>query len=216
MHEFDMLKHARMFLILGQILMYTNSCLHDSILLNADGKQLLVDALYLYGLMLLVVDIKFEGSVREYMLVGWLLLMLAKLPSVKLIMPVFKGSSTTLNATNIPMVNVTMTNAVCLVITLLKQFHTDFRNQFIAILNQYVRSCKMLSGTQRPSELPADANKVIEFVEEFLDLSHLNREVFFCFVYFFYIRSLVYLILANLFRFWRLTFPSTSSINVKR
>ena len=113
---------------------------------------------------------------------------LAKLPSVKLTVPVFKGSSTTLNATNIPMVNVTLTNAVCLVIgciTLFKQFHTDFRNQFIAILGQYVRSCMMLSGTQRLSELPADANKVIEFVEEFLDLTHLNREVFFCFVYFF-------------------------------
>ena len=148
----------------------------DSILLNADGKQLLVEALYLYGLMLLIVDIKFEGSVREHMLVGWLLLLLAMLPSFKLTVPVFKGSSTTLNATNIPMVNVTLTNAVCLVIgciTLFKQFHTDFRNQFIAILGQYVRSCKMLSGTHRPSELPADANKVIEFVEEFFDLRHL-------------------------------------------
>ena len=44
----------------------------DSILLNADGKQLLVEALYLYGLMLLIVDIKFEGSVREHMLVGYI------------------------------------------------------------------------------------------------------------------------------------------------
>jgi len=40
-------------------------------LFNQDGKQLMAESIYLYGLMLLVVDIKFEGSVRERLLIGY-------------------------------------------------------------------------------------------------------------------------------------------------
>uniref|UniRef100_A0A8C0SUL4 WASH complex subunit 5 n=1 Tax=Canis lupus familiaris TaxID=9615 RepID=A0A8C0SUL4_CANLF len=39
--------------------------------LNEDGKQLLCEALYLYGVMLLVIDQKIEGEVRERMLVSY-------------------------------------------------------------------------------------------------------------------------------------------------
>jgi WASH complex subunit strumpellin len=44
----------------------------DTILFNEDGKQLLTESVYLYGLMLLIVDIKFEGFVRERILVAYL------------------------------------------------------------------------------------------------------------------------------------------------
>ncbi|XP_029447872.1 LOW QUALITY PROTEIN: WASH complex subunit 5 [Rhinatrema bivittatum] len=43
----------------------------ESVLLNEDGKQLLCEALYLYGVMLLVIDQKIEGEVRERMLVSY-------------------------------------------------------------------------------------------------------------------------------------------------
>lgn len=42
----------------------------DTVLFNQDGKQLLAESVYLYGLMLLIVDIKFDGSVREKLLIG--------------------------------------------------------------------------------------------------------------------------------------------------
>ena len=44
----------------------------DTVLFNEDGKQLLSEAIYLYGLMLLIIDIKFEGVVRERLLVAYL------------------------------------------------------------------------------------------------------------------------------------------------
>ncbi|XP_053571918.1 WASH complex subunit 5 [Bombina bombina] len=43
----------------------------ETVLLNEDGKQLLCEALYLYGVMLLVIDEKIEGEVRERMLVSY-------------------------------------------------------------------------------------------------------------------------------------------------
>ncbi|XP_072426885.1 WASH complex subunit 5 [Chiloscyllium punctatum] len=43
----------------------------ETVLLNEDGKQLLCEALYLYGVMLLVIDLKIEGEVRERMLVSY-------------------------------------------------------------------------------------------------------------------------------------------------
>uniref|UniRef100_A0A8C7GG28 WASH complex subunit 5 n=1 Tax=Oncorhynchus kisutch TaxID=8019 RepID=A0A8C7GG28_ONCKI len=43
----------------------------ETVLLNEDGKQLLCEALYLYGVMLLVIDQKMEGEVRERMLVSY-------------------------------------------------------------------------------------------------------------------------------------------------
>jgi WASH complex subunit strumpellin len=43
----------------------------DTVLFNQDGKQLLAEAVYLYGLMLLIADMKFESGVRERLLVGY-------------------------------------------------------------------------------------------------------------------------------------------------
>ncbi|XP_071483871.1 WASH complex subunit 5-like [Diadema antillarum] len=43
----------------------------ETVLLNEDGKQLMCEALYLYGCMLLVVDMRIEGRVRERMLVSY-------------------------------------------------------------------------------------------------------------------------------------------------
>lgn len=43
----------------------------ESVMLNQDGKQLLCEALYLCGVMLLVVDQKIEGIVRERLLVSY-------------------------------------------------------------------------------------------------------------------------------------------------
>ncbi|MEQ2241911.1 WASH complex subunit 5, partial [Ilyodon furcidens] len=43
----------------------------ETVLLNGDGKQLLCEALYLYGVILLVIDQKIEGEVRERMLVSY-------------------------------------------------------------------------------------------------------------------------------------------------
>ncbi|KAJ8919831.1 hypothetical protein NQ315_006360 [Exocentrus adspersus] len=43
----------------------------ESILIDMEGKQLLCEALYLYGLMLLMVDTYFEGVIRERILVSY-------------------------------------------------------------------------------------------------------------------------------------------------
>ncbi|XP_038056716.1 WASH complex subunit 5-like [Patiria miniata] len=43
----------------------------ETVLLNEDGKQLLCESLYLYGVMLLVVDMRIDGPVRERMLVSY-------------------------------------------------------------------------------------------------------------------------------------------------
>nr|XP_054772878.1 LOW QUALITY PROTEIN: WASH complex subunit 5-like [Lytechinus pictus] len=43
----------------------------ETVLLNEDGKQLMCEALYLYGCMLLIVDMRIEGRVRERMLVSY-------------------------------------------------------------------------------------------------------------------------------------------------
>ncbi|KAJ3597772.1 hypothetical protein NHX12_001289 [Muraenolepis orangiensis] len=40
----------------------------ETVILNEDGKQLLCEALFLYGVMLIVIDQKIEGEVRERML----------------------------------------------------------------------------------------------------------------------------------------------------
>eukprot|EP01114_Cavostelium_apophysatum_P004875 TRINITY_DN1530_c0_g1_i1.p1 TRINITY_DN1530_c0_g1~~TRINITY_DN1530_c0_g1_i1.p1 ORF type:complete len:883 (+),score=302.78 TRINITY_DN1530_c0_g1_i1:200-2848(+) len=44
----------------------------EHILLNNDGKQLLAEALYLYGVMLLLMDERIEGLTRERMLISYL------------------------------------------------------------------------------------------------------------------------------------------------
>ncbi|XP_064625132.1 WASH complex subunit 5-like isoform X2 [Lineus longissimus] len=43
----------------------------ESVLMNEDGKQLLCEALYLYGIMLTIIDLKIDGAVRERMLVSY-------------------------------------------------------------------------------------------------------------------------------------------------
>lgn len=43
----------------------------ESVLLNDDGKQLMCEVLFLYGVMLMVIDTKIEGVVRERMLVSY-------------------------------------------------------------------------------------------------------------------------------------------------
>jgi len=43
----------------------------ESVLHNEDGKQLMAEALFLYGVMLLVVDLRIDGLVRERMLVSY-------------------------------------------------------------------------------------------------------------------------------------------------
>ncbi|KAG5323976.1 WASC5 protein, partial [Acromyrmex heyeri] len=43
----------------------------DSIMFNEEGKQLMCEAVYLYGVMLLLVDYHFEGRIRERLLVSY-------------------------------------------------------------------------------------------------------------------------------------------------
>eukprot|EP00756_Hemistasia_phaeocysticola_P004516 Hpha_TRINITY_DN12863_c0_g2::TRINITY_DN12863_c0_g2_i1::g.24075::m.24075/K18464/RTSC, SPG8; WASH complex subunit strumpellin len=44
----------------------------ESILVDNEGKQLMAEAIYYYGVMLLLLDMKIEGKVRERMLVSYL------------------------------------------------------------------------------------------------------------------------------------------------
>eukprot|EP01062_Namystynia_karyoxenos_P056266 TRINITY_DN47237_c0_g1_i1.p1 TRINITY_DN47237_c0_g1~~TRINITY_DN47237_c0_g1_i1.p1 ORF type:complete len:1201 (+),score=529.48 TRINITY_DN47237_c0_g1_i1:83-3604(+) len=44
----------------------------ESILVDQDGKQLMAESIYLYGVMLLLLDMKIEGRVRERMLISYL------------------------------------------------------------------------------------------------------------------------------------------------
>jgi len=78
------------------------------------------------------------------------------------------------------MVNVTITNSTCMVLgtmTLLKQFNPENRNQFIAILAQYIRSSIRLSDVQRPVDLPCEVAKVLNFLEDFIEFSEIKRTV---------------------------------------
>ncbi|KAK0052092.1 WASH complex subunit strumpellin [Biomphalaria pfeifferi] len=43
----------------------------ESVLLNEDGKQLMCEALFLYGVMLLVIDTRIDGIIRERILVSY-------------------------------------------------------------------------------------------------------------------------------------------------
>ncbi|CAF0738574.1 unnamed protein product [Brachionus calyciflorus] len=118
----------------------------------------------------------------SFMTSMFILSQLPKLPVIKLTVPIFKGSSTEVNAnmTNVPMINLSITNSACLVTgvaTLLKQFNPDYRNQVIAMLSQYVRSAIALSSNQRLTDLPVDNIKVLTFLEDFIDFSNLDRKV---------------------------------------
>jgi hypothetical protein len=97
--------------------------------------------------------------------------------------PVFKGSSTEIaqNNANVPMITVNIVNSVYMVIgtiTLLKQFNPDYRNQFVALLAQYIRSSIALTASgQRITDLPVDLGRVLNFVEEFIEFSDLDKKV---------------------------------------
>eukprot|EP00033_Pygsuia_biforma_P003414 GCRY01003741.1.p1 GENE.GCRY01003741.1~~GCRY01003741.1.p1 ORF type:complete len:199 (+),score=35.72 GCRY01003741.1:200-796(+) len=43
----------------------------ENVIANEDGKQLLAEAVYLYGVMLLLLDAKIEGPVRERILISF-------------------------------------------------------------------------------------------------------------------------------------------------
>ena len=43
----------------------------ETVSMDAIGKQLLCESIYLYGVMLLVIDKKYEGVVRERILVAY-------------------------------------------------------------------------------------------------------------------------------------------------
>lgn len=44
----------------------------EIILNNTDGKQLIAEAIYLYGVILLLLDEKIEGVIRERMIVSYI------------------------------------------------------------------------------------------------------------------------------------------------
>jgi WASH complex subunit strumpellin len=44
----------------------------QGVLFNNDGKQLMTEAIYLYGVMLSLLDMLIEGSIRERMLISYL------------------------------------------------------------------------------------------------------------------------------------------------
>ena len=99
------------------------------------------------------------------------------------LVPIFKGSGTqtSQNMSNVPMINVTLINDYCLVIgaiTLLRQFKSEYRNEFIAFLAQYVRSAILLMVNQKSAnELPVEPAKVISFLESFVEYSRLDKKV---------------------------------------
>ena len=100
-----------------------------------------------------------------------------------IVVPVFKGSSeaqTVQANANVPMINITVTNSTCLVLgtqTLLKQFNPEYRNQFVALLAQYIRSSIALNPVQRSTDLPAEVPKVLSFLEDFVEFSDIDRKV---------------------------------------
>lgn len=67
-------------------------------------------------------------------------------------------------------------------ITLLKQFHSDYRDQFLALLCQYVRSMVEQYSLQKSSEIPVEVANVLNFIEDFLFFSRLDRKVSYIFL----------------------------------
>ena len=63
------------------------------------------------------------------------------------------------------------------VLTLLKQFHVDYRNQFLALISQYVRSMVEQYSLQKSNDLPVEIVNVLNFIEEFLYYSRMDRKV---------------------------------------
>jgi WASH complex subunit strumpellin len=44
----------------------------QGVLMDVEGRQLMCEALYLYGVMLLLMDVRIEGSTRERMIVSYI------------------------------------------------------------------------------------------------------------------------------------------------
>ena len=61
--------------------------------------------------------------------------------------------------------------------TLLKQYHFDHRDMFLEIISQYIRSIVEQYSLQRTSELPVEVVNILNFVEEFVYYSRLDRKV---------------------------------------
>jgi WASH complex subunit strumpellin len=61
--------------------------------------------------------------------------------------------------------------------TLLKQFHFEYRNKFLEIISQYIRSIVELYSLQKTSDIPVEVVNILNFVEEFVYYSRLDRKV---------------------------------------
>lgn len=62
-------------------------------------------------------------------------------------------------------------------ITLLKQFHYGYRNEFLSIITQYIRSMIEQYSMQKTSDLPVEVVNILNFIEEFVYYSRLDRKV---------------------------------------
>nr|XP_054772627.1 WASH complex subunit 5-like [Lytechinus pictus] len=62
-------------------------------------------------------------------------------------------------------------------LTLLKQFHTENTDQFLALLGQYVRSLvESTAAGGRASELPQEAVCILAFLDDFVHYAALPRQ----------------------------------------
>ncbi|KAI0224187.1 hypothetical protein LSAT2_024791 [Lamellibrachia satsuma] len=63
------------------------------------------------------------------------------------------------------------------IITLLKQFHSDDTDQFLALVGQYVRSMVAAAQSSKVPELPPEVINMLVFIEDFIYYSGLSRKV---------------------------------------
>ncbi|KAK2181203.1 hypothetical protein NP493_407g06015 [Ridgeia piscesae] len=63
------------------------------------------------------------------------------------------------------------------IITLLKQFHSDDTDQFLALIGQYVRSMVEASQSSKVPELPPEVINMLVFIEDFIYYSGFSRKV---------------------------------------
>jgi WASH complex subunit strumpellin len=63
------------------------------------------------------------------------------------------------------------------VVTVLKQFNCEYRNHFVALLAQYVRSVVEQHSFQKTSVLPIEIVNVLNFIEEYIYYSNFERKV---------------------------------------
>jgi WASH complex subunit strumpellin len=62
-------------------------------------------------------------------------------------------------------------------VTLLKQYHYEHRNTFLAIISQYIRSIVEQYSLQKTTDIPVEVVNILNFVEEFVYYSRLDRKV---------------------------------------